>query len=727
MILFLVFLLFVEPIFASAEETLTIWAMGYEGMKISEMVKEFEKENPSIKVKTQAIPWNAAHEKILTSVIGEMPPDLCQLGTTWMSEFIAMNSLLCLDEFIENSSTVTEEKFFTGSLNTCVFKDKTYGIPWYVDTRVLFYRKDILKSCGFSNPPGNWDELYKVGKKIVDKFNSFGEGKHYGISLPIKDWQVFLPFLWQNEGDPLKPNTPETIEAFRFYKSLFDAGIAPKSGTGIDLIQGFKKGIFPMFFSGPWMVDQIKKQVPKISGKWDVALLPRGKKSASFVGGCNWVIFKKAKNKKAAWKFIEFMTRKQNQIKWYKITKDLPSNKDAWKDEIFQDKKIKTFGKQLDFAFAPPNIPEWEKIAHLYEEKLERIVRGTETPEEAGRKLAKEINKILTKKEKKSSLLPLAVIALILILFIFILLKKPSKESEFDIPHFKNVYIPYLFLLPAVGLLFLFLFVPVILSFLISFTNWNIYAFSDLSRINFIGLQNYISLFKDNVFWKAMMNTIIFAGVGVPANIVVALFMAVLLNESFLKGRTFFKASFFMPVITTLVAVAVIWRWIYNPEYGLLNYVLKLLSLPTQDWLGSTKFALPALILMSVWKNFGYNMVIFLAGLQTIPKSLYEASSIDGANKWEQFVYITLPSLKPTMFFVTIMSTIGYLQFFAEPYIMTKGGPLNSTLSVVYYLYQNGFKFFQLGYATSIAYILFLFIFILTLIQMKLRKIMEES
>ena len=709
----------------NATQTLTIWAMGYEGMKINLMVKEFEKQNPQIKVKVQAIPWEAAHEKILTSVIGDIPPDLCQMGTTWMSEFIAMEAVYPLDSFIKKSQFVNENLFFKGSLSTCKYKNKTYGIPWYVDTRVLFYRKDILKTCGFPEPPKNWDEFLKAGKNIVEKFSKSKE-KHYGISLPVKDWQAFMPFLWQNNGDPLNPASPEAIETFTYYKKFFDEKISPKGGAGIDLLQGFKKGIFAMFISGPWMVEQLKTNTPEISGKWSVAPLPCGKKSASFVGGCNWVIFKKSKNKETAWKFIEFMTRVKNQIKWYGITKDLPSNKNAWKDKILQDEKIKVFGIQLNTALAPPNIPEWEKIAHTYEETLEEVIMGVKTPQQAGEKLAKKIKNILSAKQKKKGLMPLIIIAIIIVVVFLLVLKKPSKEADFNVPFFKNAFIPYLFILPAVGLLFIFLFIPVLLSFLISFTNWNIYTFSNLSKLSFTGLENYIALFKDKVFWKALFNTIIFAGIGVPINIIIALFTAVLLNENFLKGRSFFRASFFMPVITTLVAVAVIWRWIYNPDYGLLNYVLSQFSIPTQDWLGNTKYALPSLIFMSIWKNFGYNMVIFLAGLQTIPKSLYEASSIDGANKWHQFLYITLPSLKPTMFFVSIMSTIGYLQFFAEPYIMTKGGPLNSTLSVVYYLYQNGFKFYNLGYATSIAYILFVFIFVLTLVQMKLKKVMEE-
>ena len=180
-----------------------------------------------------------------------------------------------------------------------------------------------------------------------------------------------------------------------------------------------------------------------------------------------------------------------------------------------------------------------------------------------------------------------------------------------------------------------------------------------------------------------------------------------------------------MPVITTLVAVAVVWRWLYNPEYGLVNYVLGLIGIEKQTWLSSPKLALPALIVMSIWKNFGYNMVIVLAGLQTIPKSLYEAAGVDGADAWQSFWHITLPSLKPTLFFVFVMTTIGSLQFFGEPYIMTKGGPLNKTLSIVMYMYNQGFKFFKFGYATAIAYVLFICILMFTMIQIYYNRKLE--
>ncbi|RLD18775.1 MAG: hypothetical protein DRI36_00520 [Caldiserica bacterium] len=706
----------------NAKRSLTIWAMGFEGLKIKEMAEIFEKENPDIEVITQAIPWEAAHEKLMTAVVGDVVPDLCQLGTTWMAEFQAMGSLENLSSYLENSDVIKKDMFFKGSLDTCIFGDGIYGIPWYVDTRVLFYRKDILEKVGFNRAPETWDELKEVTLRIVKEFNKgLEKQRFYGILLPVKDWQSICLFLWQSGADLLKPESKEFKEGILFYKSLFDLNITPKQDIGIDLFQGFKKGIIPMFISGPWMVKIIKEQVPEIEGKWGVSILPGKVKRASFVGGCNWVIFRKSKNKDVAWKFIEFMTRKENQIRWFLITKDLPSNRYAWKDRIFEKyPKIKVFGKQLEEAVSPPNIPEWEKIATILEEKLEEMILGVKNVEEGLKELKKEIDKTFKERKKKHSLIYLLLIFFgIVILFYRIFSKKKEEEEPVvSIPY----YIPYLFILPSVGLLFIFLFLPVVFSFLMSFTDWNVYSFGKFFNVGFVGLKNYIQLFKDKIFWKAMRNTFIFAGVGVPLTVIVALFMAVLLNEEFIKLRSFFRTSYFIPVVTTLVAVAVIWRWLYNPEYGLINWFLGLFKIPPQKWLSDPRLALPALILMSVWKNFGYNMVIFLAGLQAIPNNLYEAAKIDGASRWQQFVHITLPSLRPTMLFVVVMSFIGYFQFFAEPYIMTKGGPLNSTISVVLYMYNQGFRFFNFAYATSVAYVLFFVIFVFTLIQLKIRR-----
>jgi len=276
------------------------------------------------------------------------------------------------------------------------------------------------------------------------------------------------------------------------------------------------------------------------------------------------------------------------------------------------------------------------------------------------------------------------------------------------------------FIGPALILLMVFLIIPIFASFYLSFTDFNVFAMTDWSRAKFVGLQNFAELFKDELFWRALVNTLYCLVVAMPVTVALSLTGAVLLNREQTKLKNFFKVSFFLPFVTNTVAIAVVWSWLLNPSYGLLNWFLSLFGIKGPNWLGDPAWAMPSIIMLVVWKAVGYNTILFLAGLQNIPDFLYEAAELDGASPWQRFWYITLPMLKPTTVFVTTMMIIGYLQLFEEPYMLTQGGPLNSTLSIVLYLYRQGFRFFKLGYASSIAVILFLMIAALTLFRLKL-------
>jgi len=279
-----------------------------------------------------------------------------------------------------------------------------------------------------------------------------------------------------------------------------------------------------------------------------------------------------------------------------------------------------------------------------------------------------------------------------------------------------------LFLAPALTAIGLFFFVPVLAALLLSFTDFDIYALGNFSVARFVGLRNYLQIAGDPLFWKALKNTLYFLLAGGPLSIAVSLGAALLLNAKMVRWKPVFRFVYFAPVVTTLVAVAVVWRFVYHPRFGLLNYALGLVGINPIDWLGDPNWAMPAMIILAVWKNFGYNMIIFIAGLQNIPESLYEAANIDGAGSWECFRRITLPLLAPTTMFITIITMIGYFQFFAEPYVMTQGGPLNSTLSIVMLMYQQGFRWWSMGYAAAIAFVLFLFILLASVVQTRLQR-----
>jgi multiple sugar transport system permease protein len=261
---------------------------------------------------------------------------------------------------------------------------------------------------------------------------------------------------------------------------------------------------------------------------------------------------------------------------------------------------------------------------------------------------------------------------------------------------------------------------PVAAALLVSFTDFDIYALADVANLRFVGLRNYARLLETPLFWHALGNTFYFVAAGVPLSIGISLGAALLLNSPLARARAFFRTALFVPVVTTLVAVAVIWRYLFATRYGLLNYALGRIGIAPIDWLGDPHWAMPAIILFAVWKSFGFNMVILLAGLQSIPQELYEAARMDGASRTQQLRYITLPSLAPLLLMVSILTIAGHFQLFAEPYVMTQGGPLQSTVSVLYFMYEEGFKWWNLGSASAVAFVLFLFIFAVTVLQLRL-------
>lgn len=260
---------------------------------------------------------------------------------------------------------------------------------------------------------------------------------------------------------------------------------------------------------------------------------------------------------------------------------------------------------------------------------------------------------------------------------------------------------------PALIMIALFFALPVLAALVLSLTDFDIYALADLDNLRFVGLNNYINLLHEPLFWKALGNTFYFVIVGVPLSIAVSLGAAMLLQSKLGRFKPFFRTAFFAPVVTTVVAVAVIWRYLFHTKYGLVNWGLGGIGIDPVDWLGDPHWAMPTIIVFAVWKNFGYNMIIFLAGLQAIPEDLYEAARIDGASSWSQFRHVTLPLLGPVLLLVGILTMAGYFQLFAEPYVMTQGGPLESTVSVLYLMYEQGFKWWNLGAASAVAFVLF--------------------
>ena len=365
-----------------ATGTITVWAMGAEGEKLPALAKDFEAANPGAKVNVTAIPWDAAHDKFTTAITAGKTPDAAMVGTTWMGEFAGLGALDPTPKSIDSS------QFFEGAQNTTKVGDTSYGIPWYVETRLVYYRTDLAKKAGFTEAPKTWDELKAMAKGMQDK-----AGAKWGIGLQAGgtgSWQTVMPFAWSNGADLTKDggksynfDTPEIKEAVEYYKSYFDEGISDKAAPATPTTEpDFASGKVPMFISGPWMMSAVEKVGGKgFKDKYDVAPMPTKKTSSSFVGGSDFVVFKNSKQRDTAWKFVQFLADPKTQAKWYTQSTDLPSVQSAWQDpSIGEDKKLAVFGEQLKTAQAPPSFATWEQVVAQFDTELEKVTKKGSDP-----------------------------------------------------------------------------------------------------------------------------------------------------------------------------------------------------------------------------------------------------------------------------------------------------------------------------------------------------------
>ena len=385
------------------------WGMGREGEVVAELVPEFERRNPGIRVAVQQIPWTAAHEKLLTAHVGGSLPDVAQMGNTWVPEFHVVGALEDLTPLETASASTNREEFFDGIWETSTIDGRLYGIPWYVDTRVLFYRSDLLRAAGFDAPPRSWSEWVRVCAALKAKS---GRDDFHPMLLPTNEWPQPV-VLAVNLGAPLiaadataQFSEPRFVEAFSFYLDFFRRGDAPVvAGSQIaNLYQQFGEGEFAMLITGPWNVGEMRRRLPaEMQGRWTTAPIPAPDGTPwpglSIAGGSSLVVFEKSEQKEAAWKFIEFLTEPEQQVRFYKLSGNLPARRAAWDDPTLkQDREMAAFRTQLDHTVALPRIPEWERIATAIFEQGELAARGQFDAVEGARRLDVRVNEMLVKR-----------------------------------------------------------------------------------------------------------------------------------------------------------------------------------------------------------------------------------------------------------------------------------------------------------------------------------------
>lgn len=375
------------------EGSITVWAMGTEGDNLGVLAEDFMAENPDVTVDVTAVPWDAAHDRIVSAIAGGEVPDVSLIGTTWMGEFATLGGLDPTPE------TLDPGQFFEGAWDTTVVDGTSYGVPWYVETRVLYYRTDLAEQGGVTEPPTDWDGLKALSQAMQEA------GAEYGISLQpggTGSWQTFMPFFWQAGGEIVDADNNFTldseacVESLTYYDSFFEEGIAQDIVSDVPVEAQFADGSVGAFISGPWMIGVVT-DAGADPASFTVAHQPENQSGTSFVGGGNLAVFDQSDNKAAAWAFVEYVSRPEVQVKWYETVNALPSVRAAWDDPaLADDELLATFGEQLEDAKSPPAIPSWEEVATAIDSQIEQVTQGSAAPEDACAAMQQEAESIGT-------------------------------------------------------------------------------------------------------------------------------------------------------------------------------------------------------------------------------------------------------------------------------------------------------------------------------------------
>ena len=708
--------------------------------------------------------------RFLVSVAGGMPPDVIFFDRYAIAEWAARGAFDPLDDYIAadvsagRTDAPGREQFYPAAWDEAMYAGKLYGIPASIDDRALLYNVDLFIRAGLvdeqgnARPPQTWEEMIEYSRRLVE-FDSGGRMTRAAFIPDYREGWLYH-YGWLNDADFVSPDgkrvqldSPAVVEALQFMKATADAqgGYAPlaafKASFQGESLDPFFTGKLAMKVEGSWAFDGLMHHAPGLN--FAAAPLPRparltDKPPLSFSGGWAYAIPSTARNKQAAWEFIRFMTGEQS------VRIQMASDKDKYESMgrpyiPYQQPRIamNEFGYS-HYVADNPTIPDRVKrAARLYNDLLplsrfrpstvvgqlmwstqknavQSTLYGAQSPAAALAEANDMCQRALDRHLSPPTGSVIRSWTWFFVLYGAMLLIGAAAAFVWHIRHHPSGTLtrrqwpggiiaasPWLigFIVFGGG--------PMLFSLVISFTDYDI-----LNPPRWAGLKNYTLLFsgEDRVLPHALWNTV-YMVIAVPLTMAVSLAIALLLNAS-IRAMPMWRTFFYLPAIVPLVATAVLWVWLLNPDGGLINLILRAFGLPEPLWLQSADWSKPSLILMRLWAAGG-GMIMWLAGPKSIPPSLYEAAEVDGASSWQQFWSITIPQLTPYIFFNLIMGLIGTFQSFADAFVMTQGGPVNSTLFYVYHLFNHAFRYGNMGYASAMAWLLLVIVLVLTLIQLR--------
>jgi ABC-type sugar transport system permease subunit/ABC-type glycerol-3-phosphate transport system substrate-binding protein len=778
---FVLFLLSVVSFGEAIQLRMAVWD-GNDGLPVlREELRNFEKAHPGIKVKLENVEFNTYFQKQLSQMAANVAPDVMMLGAGQIQMFAKRDMLLPLDPFIESTPGFDLDAYYKSAIQSSRFKGSLYILPRDVaPVGIVFYNKDAFREAGIPFPDGTWTWDYQERPELKEKdfiwvmhqltkFDKNGKATRWGYSPA---WPGILAELFvyssgarfvDNDEAPTKVlfDDPRIIKGYQWAADLalkyhyMPTQTQINSEMQSNAAQLFASGKIAMFQGGVWETQGIRNKNVLGSPEffdWDVALAPAFKDGtrAATTGGSGYSIVSQTKYPKESWELVRWMAGRPGMEAMARAGFAQPAIKSMAKEPPWlysesdpPDRKYPVNKAVMDeaaeYAITGSTADYWQQITDLVSPRNDQIWNGTATAEDVLKTEARlgnaEIKKIMRQKETEPFNWPAAIVFGLGILFAIIgWVYLPERGQKLSSRGKIENRIGYLFIMPGLIGLLLFAVGPMLVSLLMSTAKWDI-----LTPAGWRGLGNYHdAFFDDGRFWKAIGVSAIYTVITVPMGVIASLGLAVLLNTK-LKAMPIFRTIFYLPALASTVAASLIWQKVFQKDGGLLNVMIfgtdgtgNLLGIGgllhaisgtagPVDWLGNEQFALFSICLMSLW-GVGGGMIILLAGLQGVPQHYYEAAELDGASPWRQFRTITVPMVAPSLFFVTVTGVIGSFQVFTQAFVVTKGGPNDATRFYMLHLYEEAFRNLHMGYASALAWILFVVIAIVTALQFKVNK-----
>jgi multiple sugar transport system permease protein len=687
------------------------------------IARRFEAAEPGLKVDLYdeggAV---GSRDKIKFLLAGELQVDVARIDISEFAAFVREGALVDLQPYADADGDFRAADIWPFALDACRdARGHVYGLPSTFTPYVMYYNRDLLEQAGVQLPQEGWtwDDLLGAARKVTRDTDGDGRIDQYGISLT--QWlQAVVPWVWQNGGELVSADLqhsrlaePEAIEAFEFLHRLlheehvasFDASFANQISQG--LFQAGKAAFYGPV--GYWETYRFRSIT---SFRWDVVPLPQRKCAATSVAMTVYVVPRTSANPARAWRFLRQMVGPEYQTRLARMGNGVPALMEIAHSSDFLKPDVPPESEQVFLDVLPharllPPLANWKKIESLCQSELEGIllVRDTDVPAACARMAAKTDEFLARDRERRTrprapaGVLETSLAASVIALAGFLLWRRRKKDGPLARAEARSAA---LLLAPWAAGFLLFLLGPAIGSLLLALCDWS--PLAPLSDARWVGAENFARLFQDGTFGSSVRATLVYAAASVPLSLFCALALALLFaGESRLSASV--RTLVFVPAIVSPVILGALWRWILDPERGTANRWLAYLGIDGPRWLLDPHWVVPSFVIVSLW-SVGAQMLVFVAALQSVDRTLLEAARIDGASPWRRLVHVTLPQLSPVILFNAITGTVAAFQIFAQPYVMTLGGPGDASRFLALYVYETGFLHFDMGYASAVAWAL---------------------